>query len=824
MAVQPRPRVTGILCALAATAVAALAHGQCLAPAGRDAPLFFLVAAVTVSAWYGGLYAGLLATGLGWLLGFCGPWQPFGWVRLGGSGEPVQAALFLALGLLVSGLSEGLHGARRRAELAAREAGRQRDRLAAEIAARWHAEQEAARDRLMFERMAEATPDILFVYDLRQHRGVYCNRQVERVLGYSTAEILSLGRGLADLVHPDDLPRVRAEAAGYAGLAEGQVLEMKFRMRHAAGGYRLLHLRQVVFSRDNDGRLVRFLGLAQDVTEARRVEEELRDSEQRFARFMQHLPGLAWAKDLQGRYVFANDAAEKAFRRTRSELYGRTDDEVFPPATAAQFKVNDRRALESGAGVTVVESLPHEDGVLHHSVVSKFPIAGIDGRVMMVGGMAIDITDRLRAEEALREADRHKDEFLATLAHELRNPLAPVRNGLEVLQKVGVSGEAAAVCEMMDRQLRQLTRLVDDLLDVSRITRGKIKLQRERVALVEVLRRAIETSRPLLDERNHTLSVTLPPGDLYLDADPARLSQVVANLLNNAAKYTDEGGRIILSAGREGGQAVIRVRDSGVGIPGEMLPRVFDLFTQADRTLDRSQGGLGIGLTLVKSLVEMHGGEVTAHSEGPGRGSEFLVRLPTGELSGKTGPAAPQTAPAFAGVGATPRLQPGPSEDGRAEPVTPHKGRRILVVDDNADSALSLALLLRLGGHEVRTALDGESGLHVAREFRPQVVLLDIGLPRMDGYEVARRLRAEEKGAPRLLVLAMTGYGQDEDRRRSREAGCDHHLVKPVDPDELRRLLATAPVGEREPAPLPPSPPKRWRGAGGEGASFATAE
>jgi PAS domain S-box-containing protein len=498
-----------------------------------------------------------------------------------------------------------------------------------------------------------------------------------------------------------------------------------------------------------------------------RAAAALRESEQRFSGFMLHLTGLAWIKDLEGRYVFANDAALRIFQRAPAELYGKTDDELFEPPTAAQFKENDRQALASGTGVQVVETFRHADGVVHHSLVSKFPIPGPDGQPAFVGGMAIDVTERIEAEAKLKEADRRKDEFLAMLAHELRNPLAPIRNALYVLRLPMTGGDAATdALAMVERQVHNMVRLVDDLLDVSRITRGKIQLRTEPVDLATVLQRAVEATRPLIEANRHTLTMTLTPQPARVLADPTRLEQVFANLLNNAAKYTERGGFIAVVAECDGSQVVVRVRDTGFGIPMTMLPHIFDLFTQGERTLERAQGGLGIGLTLVKTLVEMHGGTVEAHSAGPGQGSEFVVRLP---------------------VCAEPlsRPEPKPAIDAGAGRGA---GLHVLVVEDNKDAADSLAILLQFWGHEVRTAHDGLSGLKAARSYRPQVVLLDIGLPGLDGYEVARRLRQEFGGKVRLV--AMTGYGQDDDRRRAREAGFDAHFVKPADPVLLQRLLS----------------------------------
>lgn len=378
---------------------------------------------------------------------------------------------------------------------------------------------------------------------------------------------------------------------------------------------------------------------------------------------------------------------------------------------------------------------------------------------------AADFIERIRVEEALREADCRKNEFLAMLAHELRNPLAPIRNAAQILQLGGDERAVRAVSDMMDRQVGQMVRLVDDLLDVSRISRGKIELRKERVELASVVHHAVEAAHSLYESMNHDLTVTLPSQPIYLNGDPTRLAQIVGNLLNNACKFTDTGGRIRLTVEREGEQAVIQVRDSGIGIAADQLPRIFDMFTQVDCSLERSTSGLGIGLSLVKNLVEMHGGTVEVHSAGLGQGSEFVVRLPV--LADMPKP---------------------PPEPAVSEP-TPTTARRILVVDDNRDSANSLAMLLKLTGHETHTAYDGLEAVESAATLRPDVVLLDIGLPKLNGYEAARQIRQQPWGKGMVLV-ALTGWGQAEDRQRSEQVGFDAHMVKPVDLDALRSLLA----------------------------------
>jgi signal transduction histidine kinase len=380
-----------------------------------------------------------------------------------------------------------------------------------------------------------------------------------------------------------------------------------------------------------------------------------------------------------------------------------------------------------------------------------------------------DSEQRLRAaQEQLQEEARRKDEFLAMLAHELRNPLAPVRNALQIMNMPGMDQKAFLLArEIMDRQIQHLVRLVDDLLDVSRIMRDRIELRKERLDLATVLARAVETVQPVIIEQGHELSVAPPDEPVFLEGDLVRLAQAINNLLLNAAKYTDKAGQIWLSGAREDGEAVIRVRDTGVGIDRELLPKIFELFVQSDRSLARSQGGLGIGLTLVKRIVEMHGGRIEATSPGPGKGSEFVIRVP-------------------ALAADCHHEEKGPDRNEIRRAVCP---RRVLIVDDNMDAAESTAMLLRHLGHQVKLAHDGGAALDAVTYFEPHVALLDIGLPGMSGYDVARALRAREKNGG-LVLVALTGYGREEDRIKSAEAGFTQHLVKPVDPMTLAKLLA----------------------------------
>jgi signal transduction histidine kinase len=397
--------------------------------------------------------------------------------------------------------------------------------------------------------------------------------------------------------------------------------------------------------------------------------------------------------------------------------------------------------------------------------------------------------ERTRAEQALKEADRHKDEFLAMLAHELRNPLAPIHNAIELMRMKPLNDpQLNWARDVIARQLTSLTRLVDDLLDVSRITRGKINLTRQVVELEGLISRALETVHPLFDEQKHQLTLELPEPGVKVFGDATRLTQAIANVLGNAAKYTDQGGQIIVGAIVRNADVEISIRDNGIGIRPELLPHVFELFTQLDRDDGRTQGGLGIGLALVQQLVQMHGGDVSATSEGPGKGSQFVIRLPL--LREEDEPV--ETKPAhIVEVSATEREM--------ASVVTPlvaasaaRMVRRILIADDNNDALESLATLLQLSGHEVFTATNGGTALQSIERHLPEVVLLDIGMPLLDGYEVARRIRAQPWGQ-RITLVALTGWGQDSDRRRSREAGFDSHLVKPLDLETLTDLLARLP-------------------------------
>jgi PAS domain S-box-containing protein len=569
----------------------------------------------------------------------------------------------------------------------------------------------------------------------------------------------------AKLLHPDDVPG--QEEVVRRAFETGEYFT-EFRVIWPDGSVHWLEARGNVF-RDGHDKPVRFVGVNMDITERKRREEALRASEQRWRTMAEALPNLVWTDLPDGQCDWLSSQWGRYTGIPESELLGlRWLETVIHPDDRERTLACWQAACADRGDYDLEYRIRRHDGEYHWFKTRGVPVRDETGQIVYWFGTCTDIEDVKRLEGALREADRRKDEFLATLAHELRNSLAPLRTGLQVLRLAGEGAAREQAREMMERQLGQMIRLVDDLLDVSRITRNKLELRKARIPLASAVGSAVETARPLIDAKGHVLTVALPSQAVYLDADLTRLAQVFGNLLHNAAKYTDPGGRIDLSAECRAEEIMVTVRDSGIGIAAEALPRLFAIFSQIDRRLERSQGGLGIGLALVKGLVEMHGGTVEAHSAGLGRGSEFVLRLPLAESG--------------------PRDESPPAHPAGLE----HHRRRVLVVDDSRDAAASLAMMLSLLGHDTRTAYDGLDALDLAATFRPEVVLLDIGMPKLNGYEVARRIRQEAWGKHMVLV-ACTGWGQDEDRRRSRESGFDLHLVKPVDPATLQKLLASPP-------------------------------
>ena len=525
-------------------------------------------------------------------------------------------------------------------------------------------------------------------------------------------------------------------------------------------------------------RVSSFVSTVRTALRARRRQYEMRDyfvereksmqAQARLASIVASSDDAIISKTLDGIILSWNAGAERIFGYSEAEAIGRSITFLIPPERQEEEPAVLQR-LRRGERIEHFETVRvAKDGRRIDVSITVSPIRDSDDRIVGASKVARDITPRKRAEVALRDADRRKDEFLAILAHELRNPLAPIRNSLHILRLLSEQdADAKQLTELMERQVNQMVRLIDDLLEVSRITSGKIELRKEAIEIASLVRTAVETSRPLIEAAGHQLVVALPPEPLTLHGDPVRLAQVFANLLNNAAKYTQAGGRIWFTIRREGASATVSVRDTGVGIPSDMLPRVFDLFRQIDRHAGQAQGGLGIGLTLVKSLVELHGGTVNAYSEGNGRGSEFVVHLPLA------------AEPAYAG-----------SRKSATSSTLALAPKRVLVVDDNRDAAESLGMLLTMLGATVHVSYSGEDALKALATHKPSVVLLDIGMPEMDGYEVARRIR-ELPDFREITLIALTGWGQEKDRRRSRRAGFDFHLTKPANVDALETLLVS---------------------------------
>lgn len=618
---------------------------------------------------------------------------------------------------------------------------------------------ESRRGEPILAGLIESAMDAIISMDDR-HRIVLFNPAAEQMFGLSAAE--AMGQPI-ELLLPEEARHRHAEQirtfartgvssrqlAGpgcvHGRRANGEIFQVEASISQIeVKGYRL------------------FTVILRDISRRILDEMALRESEERLALFAATtFEGILVSEG--GRIVDCNDQIARMTGYTISELAGRSIVELIAP----EDRERATEIIRNGNDTIAEHTVLHKDGsrIFVEAHGKTIPAGSPDGRRLTT---VRDITERKRIEQALIEADRRKDEFLAMLAHELRNPLTPIRNAAHVLGRLGIQEPRVQWAQQtIERQVDHLTRLVDELLDVSRIVRGKVTLKMEPVELAGMVNRALEMARAQIDAKGHRVALKLPRQPVHLHGDPVRLAQVVLNLLDNAAKYTPEGGSIEVEARMAGPVIEIQVRDNGIGIPAELLPHVFDLFQQGERSLDRSQGGLGIGLTLVKQLVEMHGGVLKAHSAGAGLGSTFTIWLPT----------LPET----------------PAADSR-ETLTASSATaarcRVLVVDDDLAVADSMTVLLELEGHEVRTAASGEVALALARSFHPQLVLLDIGLQGMDGYQVARQLRAQQAADESLCLVAVTGYGHEEARVRSAEAGFDRHLVKPVYPDALLELLA----------------------------------
>lgn len=611
--------------------------------------------------------------------------------------------------------------------------------------------------------------DHLVCYD-RQWRYIYVNDKAAEVLGRRKEDLI--GRSIWE-IFPDAVGNEYYRAV-HEALAEQKII----RQEHYYPPFRAWFQNHIYPT--PDGVTV----FSADITRRKESEQRLRRSEARYRALLEASSQSIWTwnpETLEGDY----EAVQRWWETLTGQSPFSQKDlgwlEVIHPEDRDRVSAAWTEAMTTANKLEVEYRIRTLAGEYRHLLSRVVPVREEGGAVREWVGMIIDMTEQRRQEAALKEADRRKDEFLAMLAHELRNPLAPIRNGLELIR---LAGDDAATREqaqgMMERQVAQMVRLTDDLLDLARISQGRLELRKEQVEFASVVRSAVEATRPLIEANRHELHISLPPAPILLEGDLTRLAQVFSNLLNNSAKYTEPGGRIWLTVERQEAAVVATVRDTGIGIPGEMLSRIFEMFTQVDRSLEKARGGLGIGLTLVRQLVEMHGGRVEARSEGPDRGSLFIVHLPV-----ITAAASP--------------LHPTPSAEKKG--FSP-PGHRILVVEDHEDSAKIMEMMLKKMGHAPRIAYDGVEAIEAAEAFRPDVIFLDIGMPRLNGYDAARRIR-EQPWGKKILLVALTGWGQEADKCRSREAGFDFHLIKPVDPAVLNTLLAELGSAEGKPIDLP---------------------
>jgi PAS domain S-box-containing protein len=629
-----------------------------------------------------------------------------------------------------------------------------------------------------FDAILSSISDFAYLFD-KQGRFLFVNQALLDLWGLKLEE--AVGKDFFDLKYPDEL-------AGRLQRQIQQVFDSKQRVKDETpytSPTGVVGYYEYIFSPvlGADGSVELVVGTTRNVTERKQNEEKIKQLSERNRDILESINDAFFAVDSDWRFTYVNPQAERLFDRRPGDLPGKVIWQEYPGLLGSEFEKAYRRAADERLASTVTAFYP-DHGRWYE--VHTYPAPN---------GITIyfrNVTERLQVEEALRESDRRKDEFLATLAHELRNPLAPIRSGLEIIRRIGDDkARLAETLDIMERQTNQIVHLVDDLLDISRITQGKIKLRKERIELKESLEIALETSQGLIDEAENELTVTFPYKPIYIDADRTRMAQIFLNILNNAAKYSNTGGKISLAASKEGKQAVIRIKDTGLGIPPDMLHKIFDMFGQIETPGEQARGGLGIGLSIVKRLVEMHGGTIQAFSEGRGKGSEFVVRLPLAAEQSESVPARQASEKDILQT-----VQMKMPDKGKTLTSQLDTGkRRILVVDDNTAAAEMLETLLSIEGHAMRTAFDGKTGIEIAKGFQPDICLLDIGLPDIDGYELARRLR---QLLPQSLLISVSGWGREEDRRLSREAGVDYHLVKPVDFDDLLKLIQQKPTEEAQ--------------------------
>ena len=597
------------------------------------------------------------------------------------------------------------------------------------------------------------------------------NQSAQELFGYTPEEII--GKSITVLLPPE---RIHEEAEILARLRQGQPSERLETVRVAKDGRRIFVSLSISPLRDRDGNIIGASKVVHDITDRKIAEDALRESEQRFRTLADAAPVLIWISGTDKRFTWFNKQwLDFVGRPMEQEIGNGWADNVYPDDLNHCLETYTTK-FDAREPFTMMYRLKRHDGEYRWVLDTGAPRIGSNNDFAGYIGSCIDITERRQAEESLREADRRKDEFLAVLSHELRNPLAPIAMAVAVMQrKPAADQQEQELRNIIQRQTAQLGRLLDDLLDVNRIRSGKVVLRKERVPLDTAVSRAVEAVKPQIDTRHQKLVVNLPREPVHVNADMARITQVIANLLSNACKYTPAAGNITLTVIPHGDNAILSVRDSGIGISPDQIPRIFDMFAQVSPALERTESGLGVGLALTRTLVELHGGTIEVRSEGPGKGSEFIVQLPADRSAASAETKAAVLPPERA-------------------PSTP---RKILVADDNIDSAQMLARALRELGHDVRVAHDGIATIEEAKKFAADVAILDIGMPRMNGYDVSKTLR--KRFGPGITLIALTGWGQEADKHRAAEASFDHHLTKPVDLRAVEHLLQSVSDGERAP-------------------------
>ena len=741
------------LLSVAAVAVAFVARWLFDSWLGDHLPFVTFFVAVAVASWLGGLRHALLATALGFVLA----WYFFVPVRFSFEVQDTAHAFGLVMYLMVclgfAGFGEAMLLAQHRAEM-------RREALRVTLA---------------------SIGDAVITTDL-EGRITYLNSVAEALTGWTDKD--AVGQPLDSVFRIiNEETRKPAENPATRALREGAIVALANHtlLIRKDGTQRPIDDSAAPIKNEH-GHVAGCVLVFRDIAQRRQLEHENAQrlaAARQLAAIIESSEDAIVSKSLDGTIWTWNAAAQRLFGYSDEQAVGQNISLLFPADRADEEPLIVAR-LRAGERVEHFDTVRvRSNGQPIHVSLTISPIRDEAGQVIGASKIVRDITDRKQSEERiyglladLKNADRRKDEFLAMLAHELRGPLAPLRNMLEVMKRAEGNGELLQqALSTMERQLGSLVRFVDDLLDLSRITHDNLELRKQRVELASIIHQAVETCRPIAEASKHEVKLTLPHEPIYLHADATRLAQAFGNLLHNACKYTPPKGHIWLTAERQGSDVVVNVKDTGVGIPPDKLDSIFEMFTQVDQSLERSHDGLGIGLTLVRRLIQLHDGTVTAQSKGTGRGSEFIVRLPIPVIPHEEYPRQPPPEP----LSTTPR--------------------RVLIVDDNPDAATSLAMLLKITGNATETATDGRQAVQRAATYRPEIILLDIGLPKMSGYEVCRAIREQSWGKD-IVIVALTGWGQDEDRRKSKEAGFDEHLVKPVDYNVLLRLLADSPAAK----------------------------